>query len=84
MIAPIITNAVVNHFGAFANLSPASVMGPPEPGRILAVVATVLVVDGQLGLWRSLPMRSDGRRQPSVFRGRSLISAATSARRSAL
>jgi hypothetical protein len=53
-------------------------------GRIPVVVATVLVDGGQLEPWRSLRMRSDGRCQPSVFRGRSLISAATAARRSTL
>jgi len=52
--------------------------------RIQAVVATVLVVGWSVEACSSLLMRSDGRCQPSDFRGRSLISAATSASRSAL
>lgn len=68
-------------------VSPAILTGPPGPvfcRRIPAVVATVQVDGGQLEPWRSLLMRSAGRCQPSVFRGRSLISAATSTSRSGL
>ena len=70
-------------------------MGPPELAFCQGHGTTVLPADSSCrrnsaGGWVavqasiSLLMRSDGRCQPSVFRGRSLISAATSASRSAL